>query len=150
MLSLFFPEDEFPAVPPDRLKAPGDQSPLRYILAKQRSWAVRRGMPLEGSQGDHRGAQVYCQRLEDNLFLNGLTPQTRREFERGDGHELGSKMKALHSSSAFVANAFDYWRSIDDFERVVLPKPSSAFPATGPGRSSSASLCGSCPWAARS
>ena len=40
--------------------------------------------------------------------------------------------------------------SVDDFERVILPKPPSAFPATGPGRSSSASRCGSCPWAARS
>jgi hypothetical protein len=40
--------------------------------------------------------------------------------------------------------------SVDDFERVILPKRSSAFPATGPSRSSFASRCGSCPWAARS
>jgi hypothetical protein len=40
--------------------------------------------------------------------------------------------------------------SVDDFELVILPKPPSAFPATGSGRSSSASRCGSCPWAARS
>ncbi len=53
-------------------------------------------------------------RLENNLY-QPLTPQTRAQYERGDGGELGrdgkrGKMFALRSSSALVCNVFDYWQ----------------------------------------
>jgi len=53
-------------------------------------------------------------KLEDNLY-QPLTSQTRVQYERGDGDELGrdgkrGKMFALRSSSALVCNVFDYWQ----------------------------------------
>jgi hypothetical protein len=59
-------------------------------------------------------------RLENNLY-QPLTPQTRSQFERGDGGELGrngkrGKMFSLRSSSALVCNVFDYWQ-----ERALAP-----------------------------
>ena len=55
--------------------------------------------------------------MQDNLFVP-LSVETRREFEAGDGDELGlggrrGKMRALHSSSALAVNVFDYWRERD-------------------------------------
>jgi hypothetical protein len=51
--------------------------------------------------------------VEDNIFGGKLNHETKKEYERGKGHELEGKrahMKALHSSSALVVNVFDYWR----------------------------------------
>ena len=52
--------------------------------------------------------------LENNLYLS-LTPETRAQYEHGDGDELGrdgkrGKMFSLRSSSALVCNVFDYWQ----------------------------------------
>jgi len=74
-----------------------------YIAYCQLKWATQQKIPLEG----------YTKRVEDNIFNNELHPETRKEYERGKGHELDGKrvhMKALHSSSALVVNVFDYWR----------------------------------------
>jgi hypothetical protein len=75
-----------------------------HIIDCQLDWARRENIPLAGR---------YTMRLEDNIFGGELHPETRKEYERGKGHELEGKrahMKALHSSSALVVNVFDYWR----------------------------------------
>ena len=46
--------------------------------------------------------------MESNL-LRPLSPSARGGFEKGAGSELAGNMRALHSSSALVANFFDYW-----------------------------------------
>jgi hypothetical protein len=102
----------------DRIKAQPDRSPLTYITRRQQLWGLRQGLRLQGSAVD-RGEPLYCPSLADNLFLGGLTPQSRREYEAADGHELASKMRALHSSSAAVVNLFDYWRSLEDFDPAL-------------------------------
>jgi hypothetical protein len=74
-----------------------------YIAFGQLKWATQEKISLEG----------YTKRVEDNIFNNELHPETKKEYERGKGHELEGKrahMKALHSSSALVVNVFDYWR----------------------------------------
>jgi hypothetical protein len=75
-----------------------------HIIDCQLDWARRGNIPLEGR---------YTMGVEDNIFGGELHPETRKEYERGKGHELEGKqahMKALHSSSALVVNVFDYWR----------------------------------------
>ncbi len=75
-----------------------------YIAYCQLEWATQEKITLEG---------YYTKRVEDNIFDNELHPETKKEYERGKGHELDGKrahMKALHSSSALVVNVFDYWR----------------------------------------
>ena len=52
--------------------------------------------------------------LDDNLF-QPMNPETRSEFEAGDGGELGTELKpgsmhSLISSSALCCNVFDAWR----------------------------------------
>jgi len=74
-----------------------------YIIDSQLQWAAKEKITLEG----------YTKRVDDNLFNHELHPETRKEYQRGKGHELDGKqahMKALHSSSALVVNVFDYWR----------------------------------------
>ena len=74
-----------------------------YIADCQLKWAAQEKVPIEG----------YTKRVEDNIFNNELHPETKKEYEKGKGHELDGKrahMKALHSSSALVVNIFDYWR----------------------------------------
>ena len=75
-----------------------------YIADYQLKWATQRKIPCEG---------CYTKSVEDNIFNHELHPDTKREYERGKGHEREGKrahMKALHSSSALVVNVFDYWR----------------------------------------
>jgi len=75
-----------------------------YIANYQLKWATEQKIPFVG---------YHTKRVEDNLFDNALHPETRKEFQKGKGHELEGKrahMKALHSSSALVVNVFDYWR----------------------------------------
>ena len=54
----------------------------------------------------------YVRDVEANLW-KPLSARARRGFERGSGSELSGHMKALHSSSALVANFFDYWTDVD-------------------------------------
>ena len=76
------------------------------VMAGQVAWARS-----EGLAPDSRG---YLASYEENLF-QPLSPTAKTAFELGCGSELkdrtGSpaKMRALHSSSALAANAFDFW-----------------------------------------
>ncbi len=78
---------------------------LLRIKEAQRRWA-------DGHNVKREGNSVVV--LENNLY-QPLTPETRAQYESGDGDELGKdgkrgKMFALRSSSALVCNVFDYWR----------------------------------------
>ena len=61
---------------------------------------------------------AYLPTVTGNLFRD-LHPDTRREFDSGDGSELRdsrtkpAKMRALASSSALAVNFFDSWRLAD-------------------------------------
>ena len=83
-----------------------------YIADCQLKWATEEKIPLEG----------YTKRVEDNIFNDELHPETKKEYERGKGHELYGKrahMKALHSSSALVVNVFDYWRRQNRIQEIA-------------------------------
>jgi hypothetical protein len=84
-----------------------------YIVDCQLQWARRHKIPLVGR---------YTMKLEDNLFERKLHSETRKEYERGKGHELEGKrahMKALRSSSALVVNVFDYWRRLNRIQDIA-------------------------------
>jgi hypothetical protein len=98
----------------------------QYIRDRQLGWAFRRGIKLEGGKGA-RGERRYCVSLEDNLFVP-LSPASRAEFERGDGGELGGKMRALHSSAAACVNLFEYWRRN---QQVHVIAKACGLPASG-------------------
>ena len=70
----------------------------------QQNWARSRGIPFNS-----RG---YVREVEANLWRL-LSTRARQAFERGAGSELSGHMRALHSSSALVANFFDYWTNRD-------------------------------------
>lgn len=84
--------------------------PVEYITERQHSWALRHGIPL-----DEAG---YAVSLNDNLFLP-LTPEAVREYQAGAGRELEGPMRAPHSSSALVANVFNYWRLYHDYAPII-------------------------------
>lgn len=84
--------------------------PIEYITKRQRSWALRHGIPL-----DEDGWAVS---LNDNLFLP-LTPEAVREYQAGAGRELEGPMRAPHSSSALVVNVFNYWRLYHDYAPII-------------------------------
>src|SRR5687767_4544003 len=82
---------------------------LETLKASQRAWAIRHGRGID--------KDGYCGCPDDNLF-QGLSAAARKDFESGDGTELGrpgrrGKIQALHSSSALACNWFDYWRGRD-------------------------------------
>ncbi|MCP4231667.1 MAG: hypothetical protein GY771_16175, partial [bacterium] len=77
---------------------------LDRIKRQQREWAEANGIRI-----NEKG---YVFDLDDNLF-HPLSPESKEEFGAGAGSELDTKMKALHSSSALVANFFEYWRTGD-------------------------------------
>jgi hypothetical protein len=76
------------------------------LLASQRRWAGARKLTV-----DERG---YLPSYTDNLW-RPLSLTAMECYDRGSGSELRpgrsrpAKMCALHSSSALVANVFDYW-----------------------------------------
>ena len=74
------------------------------IRGVQMAWARSKGLSF-----DSRG---YVYEVEDN-FWKPLSARARTGYERGAGSELKGHMKALHSSSALVANFFDYWTDRD-------------------------------------
>jgi hypothetical protein len=79
-------------------------TPIEQVLrSAQRIWAAGRQIAFDRSD--------RVERLEDNLF-QAMNPDTRSEFESGDGSELGTSlapgsMISLVSSSALRCNAFD-------------------------------------------
>jgi len=87
-------------------------STAAQLRQNQRIWAEARGIPIDKSG--------YTISVHENLFQE-LSACSRREFEAGDGTELGGlgkrgKMQALHSSSALACNVFDFWRGRDKAE----------------------------------
>ncbi len=82
-------------------------TPWHVITTQQRKWAVTRGIKPN--------VRFYTPTLEENLF-QPLNAQTRAEFAAGNGDELvgtdrPARMQSFFSSSAFLCNIFDYWRS---------------------------------------
>jgi hypothetical protein len=94
-----------------------------YLFERQQLWALRQGKKLIGSAGTH-GRPAYTASLRDNLF-EPLSAEAQRDFERGDGGEIGrengrpAKMQAVHSSSALACNLFHYWRRSGDVGIVL-------------------------------
>ena len=83
--------------------------PAKGLVEAQRRWAQARGISTD--------AQGRTLDLEHNLF-RPLRPETRAEFARGAGCELGGpdapgSLQSLRSSAALVCNVFDYWRGRD-------------------------------------
>jgi Restriction Endonuclease associating with ARP len=84
-------------------------NPFDAVKAAQRAWATQSGRAID--------KDGYCGCVDDNIF-QGLSVGARKDFESGDGTELGTrgargKIQALHSSSALACNWFDYWRGRD-------------------------------------
>jgi hypothetical protein len=77
---------------------------MNQVLLSQIHWAANANVHV-----DRAG---YTDSLDANLW-RPLSPRTRIVFRHGAGAALEEKMRALHSSSALVANVFDYW-SVQD------------------------------------
>jgi hypothetical protein len=84
-------------------------SPINSVIDQQTRWAKSQGFEL---------TSAYMTTVSDNLRKE-LSRGALKDFERGSGGELRdrgirpSKMRALRSSAALVANVFDYWRTRD-------------------------------------
>ena len=92
-----------------------------FIQRKFQAWARRKGIPLQGSEGD-RGRPNYTMCLEQNLFGGALHGASRAAFEAGAGGELRGavpSMCALHSSAAMAVNLFQYWIANRDFSTLA-------------------------------
>jgi len=97
----------------------GKMNTFEYVKMKQQLWAKSKNIELIGSQINH-GEPLYTKELIFNLFQD-LSESTKKEFEDGDGNELGNgdlpgKMQALHSSSVIGVNFFEYWKQNQRFE----------------------------------
>lgn len=77
----------------------------------QKNWAEKNGLSYT-SQG-------YLGSCKDNLFED-LSSSAKEAFTQGEGNELKSKMKAMHSSSALAVNVFHYWATKEETERTPL------------------------------
>lgn len=82
--------------------------PLKEIIDAQARWA-------QTCWPGHTGRRAPC--LEDNLF-GSLSEESRADFARGSGGELGrkakpGKMSSLRSSSALSYNVFGPWRGLE-------------------------------------
>jgi len=86
---------------------------LQAIKDRQKEWAR-----LKGKQFNEIGSESRMAELKDNLFEE-LSPVTYQEFARGDGKELTGNMRVVWSSSALVANVFDYWRKYGGVEDLA-------------------------------
>ena len=103
-----------------------------YIKQRQQAWALRRGYDLVSGTINGNGEKSYLKNVVDNLF-EPLAEDVAAAYSRGDGGELKdnkthmAKMKATHSSSAIVANLFQYWVGKDAtpllYALSLIPKP---------------------------
>jgi hypothetical protein len=100
-------------------------NPSNYIKQRQILWALRNGKRLGGQYRNdpdpiqvERGEKSFVFDLEDNLF-EPLGPESRKQFEAGDGKELRDKMLAVNSSSATAVNFFHYWQSRRQFAAIA-------------------------------
>ena len=84
-------------------------SAQQEIKDAQKAWAERHRIEF-----DERSRGGYVRDCKDNLWGKDLSDRALAGFSQGSGSELKTKMKALHSSSALVANFFDYWTDEDD------------------------------------
>ena len=88
-----------------RFRAEGNRMyPNQSIRSLQKAWAKSKGLSFD--------SRATCRMLRP-ISEGPLSDQARQAFERGAGSELARHMKALHSSSALVANFFDYWTNRD-------------------------------------
>jgi hypothetical protein len=60
----------------------------------------------------------YVDDVRANLVAGVDLEDIRADFEAGAGDELGSKMRAVHSSSALAANTFGRWRKNPSHLRI--------------------------------
>lgn len=86
----------------------------RYIQSKQKNFALNNSLELK-SKKKNKGAALYTERLEDNLFIP-LSAEVIEDFSQGDGNELKHsylgdlpKIHAVHSSAGIVVNLFTHW-----------------------------------------
>lgn len=77
---------------------------MNQVLLNQIHWATTANVHV-----DRAGC---TDSVEANLW-RPLSPRTRIVFRQRAGAALQEKMRSLHSSSALVANVFDYW-SVQD------------------------------------
>ena len=78
--------------------------PAQAVRQAQRAWAQAQGISFN--------LGGYVQNLDSNL-QKPLSVPAWNGFRAGSGSELASHMRALHSSSALVANFFDHWTERD-------------------------------------
>ncbi|MBO4873859.1 MAG: hypothetical protein J5542_00920 [Bacteroidales bacterium] len=75
---------------------------VNEIKKHQQDWAKNK----IGTKG------LYCVNVYDNIFSNKLLEKVEARFKKANGNELidsdKAKMRALHSSSAFCVNVFQY------------------------------------------
>lgn len=92
---------------------------MDIIKEKQRVWAIRNGKKLRNDY------DLYITNVEDNIF-NGLSQNTRKEFDDARGGELKdiekhpAKMSALLSSSALCVNIFQYFQDKSKELKLLL------------------------------
>jgi len=79
---------------------------LKMILQQQQTWAINNSIDIDKT-GER---SAYTHYLAENLFYDTLSVQTVDEYSAGQGRELQTHMRALHSSSALLVNVFEYWR----------------------------------------
>ncbi len=74
------------------------------IKACQQKWASDNRIKTKG---------LYCENVYDNIFSKKLLEEVECRFKKANGNELidsdKAKMRALHSSSAFCVNVFQYF-----------------------------------------
>lgn len=108
---------------------------FEYIIAKQTGWARNKGIKLIGSKTD-RGRPAYTSPYGKNLFQE-LLPDTKADFDSGDGGELKGKppkMAAVHSSSALGVNIFEYWQKVGNVPAIATACGLCAISSKSPQR----------------
>jgi len=107
---------------------------IEIIKSKQQKWATKKNLKLVGGTISNKGEEIYLENLADNLF-QPLAVDILNQFENGDGNETSdsngklAKMKALHSSSALVVNAFQYWNKKDVYPILYACNLCSKYPS---------------------
>jgi hypothetical protein len=107
----------------------------QYIQEKFQTWAVRKGIRLQGSAGD-RGEPNYALSVGENIFGGSLQRPVFDALMAGAGGELSRdipKMSALHSSSALAVNLFQYWVMNEDLASLarIVDVPSRSIATAG-------------------
>lgn len=114
---------------------------MNIVLNQQLAWAASAGIRTD--------AKGYVDGLEANLW-RPMDQRTRMAYQRGSGSELGSKMLALHSSSALVVNFFEHWAingaaplaaALDLTQTVDLIEFECQFPTGLPGNPPNLDVC---------